>query len=98
MLVVSKLPYPDIFHIPDEVLSAAAVASKKVAIAVQKATKADGVNIVQNNRPAAGQEVFHYHLHIIPRFENDGLKLNFQSGKLAEGEAKELLDSIKAAL
>jgi histidine triad (HIT) family protein len=95
---MSKLPYPDIFHTPDEVLSAAAVASKKIAVAVQKAVKADGINIIQNNRPASGQEVFHYHIHIIPRFDNDGIKLPFSSGKLAEGEAEELLDSIKSAL
>lgn len=97
-LVISKKPYPDIFDIPDEILSAVAVASKKVALAVKKVTGAEGINIIQNNRKAAGQEVFHYHVHVIPRFENDGLKLFFKQGKLSENEANELLTSIKAAL
>jgi histidine triad (HIT) family protein len=97
-LVISKLPYPDIFAIPDEVIAAVAVASKKVSAAVLKAAKADGVNIVQNNRPASGQEVMHYHVHVIPRYEGDGIKLGFASGKLAETDAKELRDSIVAAL
>ena len=74
------------------------MASKKVAQAVSKVVKADGVNILQNNRAAAGQEVMHYHMHVIPRFDNDGVKLPFSSGKLSETDAKELLDSIKAAL
>lgn len=97
-LVVSKKRYPDIFDIPDEVLSAVAVASKKVAIAVKKAVSADGVNILQNNRAAAGQEIMHYHVHVIPRFDNDTIKLPFKPGKLAEDEAKTLLEVIKAAL
>lgn len=96
--MISKKAYPDIFDIPEEVLSAVAVASKKVAVAVKKATQAEGINILQNNRSAAGQEVMHYHVHVIPRFSNDGLKLSFSSGKLADGEAQELLASIKAAL
>lgn len=97
-LVISKFPYPDIFDIPEDVLSAVAVASKKVAVAVKKAVSADGVNILQNNRSAAGQEVVHYHVHVIPRFDNDGIKLGFKPGKIGEDEAKELLESIKAAL
>lgn len=70
--------------------------SKKVAIAVKKAVSADGVNILQNNRAAAGQEVMHYHMHVIPRFENDGIKMGFKSGKLGEEQAKTLLENIKA--
>ena len=97
-LVISKKPYPDIFDIPDEVLSAVAVASKKVAVAVKKVTSAEGINILQNNCSAAGQEVMHYHVHVIPRFDNDGLKLNFKPGKLDDHDAKELVSAIKAAL
>ena len=79
-------------------MSAVAVASKKVAIAVKKAVGADGVNILQNNRAAAGQEIMHYHVHVIPRFDNDTLKLPFKPGKLSEDDAKALLEDVKAAL
>ncbi len=46
---------------------------KKLCIAVKNATDADGINIIMNNEPAAGQVIFHAHVHIIPRFNDDGL-------------------------
>lgn len=73
-LVVPKDHYLDIFDTPEDVLSDLLVKAKKVAKAVMNATKADGINIGMNNKPAAGQVIFHTHLHIIPRFSNDGLK------------------------
>ena len=45
----------------------------KLANAIKKAYNADGINIIQNNGSASGQEVFHSHVHIIPRYNNDGL-------------------------
>ncbi|CAH0479690.1 unnamed protein product [Peronospora belbahrii] len=45
----------------------------RLAKAVQKATGCDGINIIQNNRAASGQAVFHAHIHVIPRFDDDGL-------------------------
>ena len=70
--------------------------------AVRDATGADGVNVVQNNGPAAGQVVFHAHFHVIPRFEGDGLVrmgAHGGSGKMITPEdAKEIGDAIRAAL
>mmetsp|Transcript_17869 Transcript_17869/g.19900 ORF Transcript_17869/g.19900 Transcript_17869/m.19900 type:complete len:142 (+) Transcript_17869:92-517(+) len=99
-LVISKQPYPDLMSIPDDILAEVAVATKKVAIAVKKATNADGVNIVQNNCAAAGQVVFHYHAHVIPRFEKDGLRFfqpkEAKSYQHDEGtkQAKDIADAI----
>lgn len=72
-LVVPRIHRDDLFDAtPDE---AAAVARSVAAVArlLRRELGADGVNIVQNNGRAAGQQVFHYHVHLIPRRENDHL-------------------------
>ena len=61
---------------------------QKVGAAAMLATKADGFNVVQNNREAAGQVVHHLHFHIIPRFKDDGLKMSLGSRKAEEEELK----------
>jgi histidine triad (HIT) family protein len=68
-LIIPKKHYVDIFDTPDETLAATYQVTKRVAAAVKKVTKADGVSIVQQNGAAAGQEIFHLHVHVIPRFE-----------------------------
>jgi histidine triad (HIT) family protein len=68
-LVIPKKHHEDIFDTPEELLEATHRITKKIAAAVRKATKADGISIVQQNGKAAGQEIFHLHVHIIPRFE-----------------------------
>lgn len=44
----------------------------RIAKSIKKALNADGINLMQNNEPSSGQEVFHSHIHIVPRHENDG--------------------------
>jgi histidine triad (HIT) family protein len=69
-LVIPKAHYADIFDIPIKELAAVHVASKAVAAAVKKATGADGISIIEQNGKAAGQDVFHLHVHVVPRFNN----------------------------
>lgn len=73
-LVVPKKHFENILATPDEVLSTMIAHTKKIAAGIAKATGADGFNIGINTGVASGQTVFHTHLHIIPRFNNDGLK------------------------
>lgn len=68
-LVVSKKHYENIFEIPDEELGNLFRIVKKVASAVLKGEKADGIRVVQNNGSAARQNIFHFHVHIIPEYE-----------------------------
>ncbi|GAB4206226.1 MAG: HIT family protein [Roseiflexaceae bacterium] len=70
-LVICKQEYADLFSLPPEVLAAVAHTTQRVAQAIQAVLRPDGLNIVQNNGPAAGQTVFHYHVHLIPRWEGD---------------------------
>jgi histidine triad (HIT) family protein len=67
-LVIPKAHYVDIFDISQKELAAVHVASQKLAAAVKKATAADGISIIQQNGKAAGQDVFHLHVHVVPRF------------------------------
>lgn len=71
-LLVPKKHFANLYEMPDEVLANLAPTIKKLGIAIKKAVSADGINIGMNNDSAAGQLVFHAHIHIIPRFKNDG--------------------------
>ncbi len=74
VLVVPKNHSTDLLDTDAEILGHMIAAAKHVAPAVISATKADGLNIGMNNKEAAGQEIFHIHLHVIPRYKDDGLK------------------------
>ena len=71
-LILPKEHYDNLYELPDELVAKAMVLAKKLAVNAKEKLNADGVNIVQNNEEAAGQTVMHYHLHIIPRYNNDG--------------------------
>jgi len=68
-LVVSRRHYENIFAVPDEELAHLFKVVKKVALAVSKSEKADGISVIQNNGSAAHQVIFHFHVHVIPRHE-----------------------------
>jgi histidine triad (HIT) family protein len=70
-LVICKDEHPSLLDVPPDVLSAVAHTTQRVARAIKEALHPDGFNVVQNDGPAAGQVVFHYHVHIIPRWEGD---------------------------
>ena len=78
-LVIPKTCYDPITETPDEVLSKLMSVAKRIAAAQIQSLGADGVNIMQNNEAAAGQEVPHIHIHVIPRFENDGHHWNWNA-------------------
>ena len=72
-LVIPKGHYVDIFDIPEKELAAVHNVAKLVSVAVKKATVADGISIIQQNGKAAGQDIFHFHVHVVPRFEGQKL-------------------------
>ena len=71
-LVVTKRHAATIFEAEVEDLMAAIATARKVALAIQEAIKPDGLNMLQANGAAAFQSVAHFHLHLIPRWTNDG--------------------------
>jgi histidine triad (HIT) family protein len=90
-LVIPKTCYDPITETPDEVVAHLMVVAKRIAAAQIKALGADGVNIMQNNGKAAGQEVPHIHLHVIPRFTGDGHHWNWDAKSYESAEEMETL-------
>ena len=93
-LVIPKQHYKTLLDLPDSLLGDLFAVVKKVAGAVVKAVDAEGFNLGMNNEKAAGQEVFHAHIHVIPRFLDDGLK-HWSERKYEDGEIGELAETIK---
>lgn len=88
-LVIPKKHYATLLDVPEAQLGEIIRVVQKVGAAAMKATHADGLNVLQNNREAAGQVIHHIHFHIIPRFRGDGLRLSPGSGKAEEHELLE---------
>ena len=86
-LVIPKAHYESIFDIPQNLIAYLHGITKRIAIAVEEATKTDGISIIQQNGKAAGQDIFHLHVHVIPRYE--GQKLPSFS-EISEAERKKL--------
>lgn len=79
-LLIPKTHCKDLFEMPEDVARNLYAAAPKVANAIKTAFNPIGMNTVNNNGAAAGQTVFHYHLHLIPRYdETDGLKVEWNS-------------------
>jgi histidine triad (HIT) family protein len=70
-LVIPKLHYDNFLTIPSNDLAELTHITQYLAGVVKRSVKADGFNIISNNGASAGQSVFHFHYHIIPRYEND---------------------------
>ena len=94
-LVVPKKHFENIFELDSEtskhIFDIVRMLSKHICASLN----VNDVNIVNNNGELAGQTVKHFHIHIIPRYENDGMEFNFASNKLSEDDFKELLNKIK---
>lgn len=89
-LVISKKPYPVFTDCPAEVLSHMMEIAQKVDLKLRATLGCEGTNILINNGSAAGQEVPHLHIHVIPRYKDDGQKFGFAHASYAEGEAAAL--------
>jgi len=96
-LLIPKEPFKDIFDMPENLLEKVGPLLKKLSGAVKEATEAEGLNIGMNNGEAAGQVIFHAHIHIMPRIKGDGhqpwKKMTYQ-----DGQAKEVAEKIRKAL
>ncbi|WP_432738714.1 HIT family protein [Maridesulfovibrio sp. FT414] len=94
-LVIPKEHYKNIWDLPAELGGEIITAAQMAGDAIVKATGADGLNIIMNNNEAAGQLVFHAHLHLIPRFRDDGFKHWAQSQYDNMDEARALAQKIE---
>ncbi len=98
LLVIPKVHAATLYEIADDDLSCAAVVSKRIALAAQKALRPDGLNLLQANGAAAFQSVPHFHVHLIPRWNGDGKGFDW---KLIKGDPEKIRavgEKIRAAL
>lgn len=77
-LILPKEHAADIYELPEDTAAKAFVLAKKLAAHMTEKLQCDGFNIVQNNGEAAGQTVFHFHIHLIPRYREDAQKIGWE--------------------
>jgi histidine triad (HIT) family protein len=97
-LVIPKEHFVNIYETPEDVLAGMMKAAKLISKAIKSETKADGINITMNNDPAAGQIIFHSHIHIIPRLEKDGFGMWHGRRPYNEGEKEQVAKKIISGL
>lgn len=89
-LLLPKEHYSNLFELDDAVAAKALVTAKKVAAKMKAALGADGFNLVQNNGETAGQTVFHFHMHLIPRYQGDHAGILWEPGSTTPEEMAEV--------
>ena len=94
-LILPKTHAANSYEISDEMAAKAMVLAKKMASKLTEVLNCDGFNIVQNNGEAAGQTVFHFHMHLIPRYKNDGEGIQWKPGTLTDEVKAEILEKVK---
>ena len=96
-LVVTKKHYDNFLTVPSKDLTQIINATQFIAGAVKRSVNADGFNVINNNGDSAGQTVYHFHFHIIPRFNDDfNFKPRFKN--YSTGGMKEYADNIRSVI
>lgn len=93
VLVIPKIHSIDMLEMSEDTTEKLFVAAKKIAPAVMKGVSADGFNLGVSTKKTAGQVIFHTHIHIMPRFVGDGLKL-WHGKAYSDNEAEKVRDAI----
>ncbi len=99
-LIIPKEHYADIYKLPEDMAGQAMILAKKLALHMTETLNCDGFNIVQNNGETAGQTVFHFHIHLIPRYEQDGNqdKLCWNHLELSQEELEDICQKLSRNL
>ena len=93
-LILPKNHYVNLYELPDETASQVMLLAKKMAAQMTEKLHCDGFNLVQNNGEVAGQTVFHFHMHLIPRYKDDGQKIGWKPGEPSQEELEEIRNRI----
>lgn len=94
-LILPKTHAANLYELPDELAAKVMVLAKKMATKMTEALSCDGFNVVQNNGECAGQTVFHFHMHLIPRYTGDGVGISWKPGTLTDADKEEILAKMK---
>ena len=93
-LILPKEHADNLYALSDEMAAKTMILAKKMACRMKDRLQCDGLNLVQNNGETAGQTVMHFHLHLIPRYENDGQKINWVPGQPSQDELEAIRKEI----
>lgn len=85
-LILPKEHAGNLYDLPERTAADAMVLAQRMARTMRKKLQCDGLNLVQNNGEAAGQTVHHFHIHLIPRYIDDGQSINWEPGKPTQEE------------
>lgn len=96
-LILPKKHADNLYELPDETAGKVFVLAKKLAKVMTEKLNCDGFNVVQNNGEVAGQTVFHFHMHLIPRYEEDGQKIAWKPQEVPAEELAALKELLKEA-
>ena len=95
VLILPKNHFDDIYSMDDATAAHVFQVAVKVAKAMKETLGCEGLNIVQNNGEIAGQTVFHFHMHLIPRSKGDEVGLGWKMGELTDEDKEDILSKVK---
>ena len=93
-LILPKNHYANLYELPEDTAGDVMKLAKKMATIMTEKLGCQGFNLMQNNGEPAGQTVFHFHMHLIPRYENDGQEINWKPGNPTQEELEEIKNLI----
>ncbi|MBQ9135941.1 MAG: HIT family protein [Lachnospiraceae bacterium] len=93
-LILPKDHYDNLYELPEDTAAGVMKLAKKMAAVMTEKLQADGFNLVQNNGETAGQTVMHFHMHLIPRYEEDGQCIGWKPGEVTQEELDEIKNQI----
>ena len=93
-LILPKEHYENLYELSDELAAKILVLAKKTIIKLTDVLECDGYNVVQNNGEIAGQTVFHFHMHLIPRYKGDHVGLGWNKTELTDEDKDDILSRI----
>ena len=93
-LILPKEHYANLLELPEDTSGKAMKLARRIAAIQVERRGADGLNVVQNNGAAAGQTVSHFHIHLIPRYSDDGQKIGWKPGNPSQEELSQIRDEL----
>lgn len=94
-LILPKEHCKNLYNLPADTAAEVVKMAQKVALKMKEKLQCDGVNLVQNNEETAGQTVFHFHMHVIPRYTNDGQTIGWKPQQLSSEELEAVWNKLK---
>lgn len=93
-LILPKEHYANLYELPEDTAGEVMKLAKKMMTRMTERLGCEGFNLVQNNGDLAGQTVFHFHMHLIPRYQADGQKIGWQPQEASQEELEEIKNTI----